>query len=124
MFQIGGTVSKNFEIYHIFYFILAFLGIYLIFSVYNMKKKEEISPLIIAQEELAKCRDKKGFIEEIAKPLLALGIVSLSDGAFGIVNSLVIDFGWGYELFGITIFMIFYGWFSRELRKGINKYFK
>lgn len=122
MFQINGRTAINFEIYQIFYIILAVLGIYLIYSVGKMKKKGEISSLIIAQEELAKCSDKEGFIEEIAKALLLLGIVSVSDGVFGILNSFVLTFGWGYELLGVTVFLLSYGWFSKELRKGIEKY--
>ena len=123
MFQIKFEgISTDFQIYQIFYVILALLGIYLICSVGRMKRKEEISSFIIPQEELAKCRNKKGFIEEMTKSMLVFGIITLLYGVFGIVNSLFSAFGWGYELIGISLFLIVYGWFSQELRKGIQKY--
>ena len=123
MFQINFEgISTDFQIYQIFYVILAVLGIYLICSVGRMKRKEEISSLIIPQEELAKCRNKRGFIEEMTKSMLLFGIITLLYGVFGIVNSLFSAFGWGYELIGISLFLIVYGWFYKELRKGIEKY--
>ena len=55
MFQIHfDSISTNFEVYHIFYVVLAVLGIYLIYSVRNMKKKGEISAFIISLEDLEK----------------------------------------------------------------------
>lgn len=123
MFQIHfGKFATKFEVYQIFYVILLVLGIYLICSVWNMKKKEEINTLIIPQEELGKCKNKKGFIEEMAKPQLVFGTITLVYGIFGILNSLFAAFGWGYEIIGISLFLIVYGWFSKELRKGIEKY--
>lgn len=117
-------IAEDFEIYQIFYFILAVLGVYLIYSVWKMKTKGEISSLIIDAKDLAKCRNKKGFIEKTAKALLLLGIVSLLEGIFGIINSLIFSFGWPFELLGISVFLISYGWFSKELRAGIETYCK
>lgn len=117
-------IAEDFEIYQIFYFILAVLGVYLIYSVWKMKTKGEISSLIIDAKDLAKCRNKKGFIEKTAKALLLLGIVSLLEGIFGIINSLIFSFGWPLELLGISVFLISYGWFSKELRAGIETYCK
>lgn len=117
-------IAEDFEIYQIFYFILAVLGVYLIYSVWKMKTKGEISSLIIDAKDLAKCRNKKGFIEKTAKALLLLGIVSLLEGIFGIINSLIFTFGWPLELLGISVFLISYGWFSKELRAGIKTYCK
>lgn len=125
MFQIHfDKISTDFEVYQVFYVVLAVLGIYLICSVWNMKKKEEISTLIIAQENLEKCRNRKGFIEEMAKPMRVFGIITLLYGIFGIANSFFSAFGWGYELLGISVFLIAYGWFSKELRNSIEKYCK
>lgn len=117
-------IAEKFEIYQIFYFILAVLGIYLIYSVWKMKTKGEISPLIIDPKDLAKCGNKKGFIEKTAKPQLLLGIVSLLEGIFGMLNSLFLALGWQFELFGVAVFLISYGWFARELRTGIKTCFK
>ena len=125
MFQIHfDSISTNFEVYHIFYVVLAVLGIYLIYSVRNMKKKGEISAFIISLEDLEKCRNKKGFINETANSMLVFGIITLLYGIFGIANSFLSAFGWGYEVLGISEFLIVYGWFSKELIKGIQKYCK
>ena len=115
-------ISTNFEVYQIFFLILAVLGIYLIYSVFRMRKKEEISSMIVVEEELAKCRDKKGFIEETATAVLVLGIVALLYGLFGAANSFFSVFGWGYELCGAAVFFLSYGWFYRKLRSAIAKY--
>ena len=57
MFQIHfHKFSTDVQIYQIFYVILAVLGIYLLYAVWKMRKNEEISPLILPEEELAKCR--------------------------------------------------------------------
>jgi hypothetical protein len=89
-----------------------------------MKKKGEISAFIISLEDLEKCRNKKGFINETANSMLVFGIITLLYGIFGIANSFLSAFGWGYEVLGISAFLIVYGWFSKELRKGIQKYCK
>ncbi len=74
MFQIHfHKFSTDVQIYQIFYVILAVLGIYLLYAVRKMRKNEEISPLILPEEELAKCRDKKGLIAEISRPVSLLG---------------------------------------------------
>ena len=38
------------------------VGVYLIFAGFFMKRKNEIGTIILAEEEVKKCTDKKGFI--------------------------------------------------------------
>ena len=125
MFQIHfHKFSTDVQIYQIFYVILAVLGIYLLYAVRKMRKNEEISPLILPEEELAKCRDKKGLIAEISRPVSLLGAAALIYGIFGVINSLYSAFGWGYEVCGVCLFFASYGWYSKEMRRGADRYCK
>lgn len=49
----------------IFDVIIAGLGIYLIYSAFQMKKTGEISNVIINELEVTKCKDRKSFIQSI-----------------------------------------------------------
>lgn len=120
-FSIPG-IEKKIEVYQIFYLILAFLGIYLLYSVWKMKKSSDISSIIIPQEALAKCKDKEGFIGGISKSVLLLGSVSLVYGIMGTVNVFTQIFGWGYELLGAAVFLGSCGWYTKELNKCIGKF--
>ena len=64
----------------IFDVIIAGLGIYLIYSAFQMKKTGEISNVIINELEVTKCKDRKSFIQSIYNQVIILGAIAVIFG--------------------------------------------
>lgn len=107
----------------IFDLIILGLGIYLLYTSVQMKKKGEISTLIVNSEEIPKCRDKQGFIDFMYKKTLILAIVALVFGILAGISDGIHSFGKYFTIGADVIFVVTWLWFIVEQRKGREKYF-
>lgn len=107
----------------IFDVIIGGLGIYLVYSAFQMKRSGEISTIIMNREDIIKCKDKRGFIDYIYGRTLIFGLLSLIFGILGGINDSVYSFGRFFNIVGVTIFIIVWLWFTHELKKGRDRYF-
>ena len=107
----------------VFDVVIAVLGIYLIYSAIQMKKTGEISNVIVNPEEIAKCKNKRGFIDFIYDKVMLFGVVSLVFGILGGINDGVYSFGKIFTVISVSVFVLAWFWFSNQLRKGRDKFF-
>lgn len=120
---------KDFNIMIIFDLIIAALGIYLLYSAHRMKKTNQVPAAFIAEEEVKRCEDPKGFSSFMRPRTLLFGITSLASGIlcfFADIKVLPLDKKSG-NIFGIVMLLIFLAawlFYSVSLRQARQKYFK
>lgn len=107
----------------IFDVIITGLGMYLIFASFQMRRTGQISTVIINKEEIARCRDKKGFTQSIFGQTLAIGLFSLIYGGLGIVNDTLYALGGIFDFGGVVVFLVLWFWYTRELKKKKELFF-
>ena len=107
----------------IFDVIIAGLGIYMIYSAFQMKKTGEISNVIINELEVTKCKDRKSFIQSIYNQTVIFGAISVIFGVLGCINDTVFSLGKVFDIGGVFIFVGAWLWFTREVRKKKGEYF-
>lgn len=108
----------------VFDIVIGVLGIYLIYIAAQMKKKGEISNVLVNPEEITKCRDKKGFIDYIYNRVMIFGAVSMIFGVLGGINDCLYSFGKFYEVASATVYVLSWLWFTYQFRKGKEQYFR
>lgn len=105
----------------IFDIVILIFGAYMVFSALRMKKTGVISSAVITPEEIAKCKDKQGFIAFMYwKEALFGGLVAIV-GGLGIVNDVVVSLG-AFNVVEMLVFLAAFFWFQNELRRAREKY--
>lgn len=105
----------------LFDIVIVIFGAYMVGAALKMKKTGVISSAVITPEEIAKCRDKQGFIAFMYwKEALFGGLVALV-GILGIINDLVVSLG-AFNVVEMLVFLAAFLWFQNELRKARGKY--
>lgn len=104
------------DVMTIFNAIIVIFGLYMVIAALKMKKSGEISSTVIAQEEIASCRDKNGFIDFMYWREAAFGGIVFLMGVLGLVNDLVISLG-KFSLVQMVLFLGAFFWFQHELGK-------
>gem|GEM_PF-46658 len=105
----------------IFHIVVIVVGGYMTAAGLKMKKTGEISPLLLAEEELKKCKNKKDFISYIYWKEAVLGVVLAAVGILGLVNELVMELG-NLKYMELLVFLAVFFWFWRELGAARDKY--
>ncbi len=105
----------------LFDIVILIFGVYMVVSALRMKRTGAISQTVITPEEIAKCKDKRGFIEFMYwKEALFGGLITLV-GVLGIVNDLVVSLG-AFNIIEMLVFLAAFLWFQNELRRAREKY--
>lgn len=104
------------EVMTIFDVVIAGFGIYMIAAALKMKKTGEISSAVITPEEIAKCKDKKGFIDFIYWKEAVFGVMVILAGVLGIVNEHVVSLG-AFNIVELVVFLGAFIWFQTQLNK-------
>lgn len=73
--------------------VVALFGAYMIGSALHMKKSGRINSMVLAQEELKKVKDTKGFIEFLYWREMLFGALVLIVGVLGVLNETVMPIG-------------------------------
>lgn len=102
---------------------IGILGLYLIYASVKMNRTGEISTVLVSREDIAKCKDKRGFIDFMYKKTLLFGCVSALFGVFVGINDSVYFFGQVFNVAGMLVFLGIWIWFTMQLRKGRAQYF-
>lgn len=105
----------------IFDVVIAGFGVYMIGAALQMKKSGVISPVIITQEEIAKCRDKKGFIADMYWKEALFGVVVALAGVLGFVNEQIVSLG-AVPTIQMVVFLGAFLWFQSSLRRAREKF--
>ena len=107
----------------IFDILIGALGLYLVYTAFQMKRSGEISTMIINQDDITRCKDKQGFIDMIYRKVAVFGGVSLVFSVFNGISDGIHSFGRVFNIAGVTVFLIVWIWFTWHLRKGREKFF-
>ncbi len=103
--------------------VIILLGVYMIYVSLHMKKVGEISSLLIAKEEMTRCKDKKGFIDDMSPKLILFASIISVVGVIGIAIDLL-DYTGGILNYAILIvFLIAFVIYTRQMRSARSKYF-
>ena len=101
--------------------VILLFGIYMVISSLQMKKSGRINAMVIAEEEMKKCKDTAGFIEFIYwREAVFGGIVALV-GLIGIINELT-NFLGKLTLLELVIFLGSFLWFQNSLKTAREKF--
>lgn len=73
--------------------VVTLFGAYMIGSALHMKKSGRINSMVLAQEELKKVKDTKGFIEFLYWREMLFGALVLIVGVLGVLNETVMPIG-------------------------------
>ena len=97
--------------------VILLFGIYMVISSLQMKKSGRINAMVIAEEEMKKCKDTAGFIAFIYwREAVFGGIVALV-GLIGITNFLG-----KLTLLELVIFLGSFLWFQNSLKTAREKF--
>ena len=101
--------------------VILLFGIYMVISSLQMKKSGRINAMVIAEEEMKKCKDTAGFIAFIYwREAVFGGIVALV-GLIGIINELT-NFLGKLTLLELVIFLGSFLWFQNSLKTAREKF--
>ena len=98
--------------------VVALFGAYMIGSALHMKKSGRINSMVLAQEELKKVKDTKGFM--YWREML-FGALVLIVGVLGVLNETVMPIGKA-SILEVIIFLAAFIWFQNSLAKAREKF--
>ena len=98
--------------------VILLFGIYMVISSLQMKKSGRINAMVIAEEEMKKCKDTAAFI--YWREAVFGGIVALV-GLIGIINELT-NFLGKLTLLELVIFLGSFLWFQNSLKTAREKF--
>ena len=102
--------------------VVALFGAYMIGSALHMKKSGRINSMVLAQEELKKVKDTKGFIEFLYWREMLFGALVLIVGVLGVLNETVMPIGKA-SILEVIIFLAAFIWFQNSLAKAREKFY-
>ena len=103
---------------------IACVGIYMALVAVYMKKTGKISPLIIPENEIGRCKKPKAYIDDVIVPMMVFGIVAAAIGVFAVLcDTGIIIIGKFAGLMELLCFLLALAGFSRQMKQAKNKYF-
>ena len=101
--------------------VVALFGAYMIGSALHMKKSGRINSMVLAQEELKKVKDTKGFIEFLYWREMLFGALVLIVGFLGVLNETVMPIGKA-SILEVIIFLAAFIWLQNSYAKAREKF--
>ena len=105
----------------VFNVVVALFGAYMIWSALQMKKSGKINSMVLAQEELKKVKDTKGFIEFLYWREMLFGALVLIVVVLGVLNETVMPIGKA-SILEVIIFLAAFILFQNSLAKAREKF--
>lgn len=115
-----GTTSL--DVMLIFDIVMIVLGIYMMAASLKMKRTKEIGTMILAEEDVQKCKDKAGFATFFYSYELVMGIAFLLCGAVRLADKLLIKIGGALDVVPIIVLLIVACWFYKGLQDAKAKF--
>jgi len=98
------------------------IGVYMIAAAFNMKKNNEIGTLILAEEEVQKCKDKAGFITYMYWRVAVMGAGLIFYGAMELLDDYVLKIGGVLDYIPLILVLVVLAWFYRGLQTARTNY--
>ena len=103
--------------------IVLVFGAYMLYMSVSMKKTGRIPSMILAPEELKKCKDEKSFTAFLSPKLLVVSLVFMAVGAISLLEELLIHTGW-ISYVAMLVFLAAFFLFTRALQDARAKFIK
>ena len=110
------------DVIMIFNIVMIILGVYMVIAALNMHKKNEIGTVILAEEELVRCNDKKGFIAYIYWREAVMGVGLILYGSTGLLNKYIFQIGRVLDFICIIGLLSVFGWFYNSLQTARTRF--
>ena len=110
------------DVMMIFDIVMIGLGLYMMIAAWNMKKKNEIGSVILAEEELARCKDKAGFIAFIYWREAVLGGALMIYGVIGLLDKFIFKAGSMLDYISVILLLVFFAWFYQGLQSARRQF--
>lgn len=110
------------DVMTIFDVVMIGLGVYIAAAAFNMKKNNEIGTVILADEEVNKCKDKTGFIAYIYWREAVLGAALILYGAIGLLDKYIFKLGGFLNYIPIILLLLVFAWFYKGLQSARADY--
>ena len=110
------------DVMMIFDVLMIGIGIYMIAAGLQMKKENTISKILLAEEELIKCKNTKAFISYIYWREAIMGVALVLYGAIGLLDKFVFKIGGILEYIPIVLLLIVFFWFYNGLQTARIKF--
>lgn len=104
--------------------IITILGLLLVFITLKMKKTGEIHSMILAKEEIDRCKDQAGFIAYISSTLIIFGIGLVIAGTLGLLGDFKVVSIPYYSQIELGVFLGVFALFVVKLRKAREQFVK
>ena len=103
--------------------IIVLSGVYILYNFYLLKFKGEIKETLLLPKDVQvkKCKDKAGYINEMAPKVLVLGIVVTICGFLGMLQTQKQLLG-NWYLLVMAVFLAAIVWFVVASKKAVTKY--
>ncbi len=104
--------------------VVVIAALYIGYQWYCMKFKGEIKTGLLLSNDVnvAKCKDKEGYIREASPLLLILAVVALIQGIIGLVNGNVMPLPFAVTMGGVFVLLAVLVWFGVQSKKLYQKY--
>ena len=103
------------DVMMIFNVVLIILGICVIMSAFNMKKSNQIG-MILAEEEVYKCKDTAGFIACIYRRQAVMGAALIFYGGIGLLDKYILEIGGMLNYIPAILVLFVALWFYKGLQ--------
>ena len=107
---------------HLIDVVIIGYGLYLTFITYQMKKTNKIHKIILAEEELPKCKDQEGFIKYMTPVMYVFSIGIAVVAALSLVVTLKIIQIPYFSWINLGIFLELFNLFFVKLKKAREKF--
>lgn len=103
--------------------VIAFFGIYLGVIAIRMKKTGKINSVVVAEDEIKKCKDPNAYIKSSFPYMIFFAIVSFVVGVVGILaDRKIIQVGRVWIYVELVAFLIALAIFAHGMRENHSKY--
>ena len=104
------------DVMMIFDVVMIGIGIYMVVTSLQMKKENAISQILLAEEELIKCKDTEGFISYSYWREVVMGVALVLYGAISLLDKYIFEIGGVLDYVPIVLLLIVFFWFYRGLQ--------
>ena len=106
----------------IFDIVMRGIGIYMVAAGLKMKKENVISPILLAEEEIIKCMDTKGFIAYIYWREVMLGAVLVLYSVIVLLDKYIFKIGGVLEYAPLVVLIMVLFWFYGGLQTARTRF--
>lgn len=107
----------------VFDIVIALFGVYMIVTSLKMKRTGQINEILLAKDELKKCKDTDGFIAFIYWREAVFGVCVLLVGILGILDKTVLSLG-KINYVELIVLLVGYVWFQHSLNQARDRFLR